>query len=103
MPPNNEQLLREIYRLTRENNELMHRARRSAFLWGIVKFVLYALLLLAPLWFYMTYLNGAVEQLLQDYSKVEGANTQAQNQLQGFENSLQQLEARFGGSTTTTQ
>ncbi len=103
MPGNNDQLLREIYRLTRENNELMHRARRSAFFWGFVKFLIYAALLLAPIWFYVTYLNGTVQELLQAANKVEGANTQAQSQLQTFENGFQQLEARFSGSTTTTQ
>ena len=48
MPQNNDQLLRETYRLTRENNELLHRARRSAFFWGFIKFLIYAALLLAP-------------------------------------------------------
>jgi hypothetical protein len=102
-PSNNDQLLKEIYRLTHENNQLLHRARRSAFFWGFVKFLMYALLLLAPIWFYVTYLNGTVQQLLQAANKVEGANTQAQTQLQSFESGFQQLESRFGGSTTTTQ
>lgn len=102
-PQNNDQLLREIYRLTRENNELMHRARRSAFFWGFVKFILYAAILLAPIWFYVTYLNGTVQQMMQDLNKVEGTNAQAQSQFQGFENDFQQLESRFGVSTTTSQ
>ena len=101
MPQNNDQLLREVYRLTRENNEMMHHARRSAFFWNFIKLILYAAILLAPIWFYLTYLNGTVQALLQDYNRIEGANTQAQNQFQGFENSLQQLESRFGYSTTT--
>ena len=101
MPQNNDQLLREVYRLTRENNEMMHRARRSAFFWGFVKFIIYAALLAAPIWFYVTYLNGTVQELLQAANKVEGANTQAQNQLQTFENGFEQLESRFGVSTTT--
>lgn len=109
MPGNNDQLLREIYRLSRENNEMMHHARRSAFFWGFIKFAIYAALLLAPIWFYVTYLNGTVQELLQTAQKVEGANTQAQSQLQSFENGLQQIESRFSppaqtsGSTTTTQ
>lgn len=101
-PANNDQLLREIYRLSRENNEMMHRARRSAFFWGLVKFVVYAALLTAPIWFYITYLNGTVQQLLQDYEKIEGTNVKAQNQFQSFESGLQQLESRFGYTPTTT-
>jgi hypothetical protein len=102
-PANNDQMLREIYRLTRENNEMMHRARRSSFFWGLIKFVIYALLLLAPIWFYLTYLNGTVQELIQTANKIEGVNTQAQNQFQGFETAWQQFESRFSGSTTTTQ
>ena len=101
-PTNNDQLLREIHRLSRENNEMMHHMRRSAFFWGFVKFIIYAALLAAPIWFYLTYLNGAVEQMLQAMSKIEGVNSQAQNQFQGFENALQGLESRFGGATTST-
>jgi hypothetical protein len=102
-PANNDQLLREIYRLTRENNELMHRARRSAFFWGFVKFLIYAAFLLAPIWFYVTYLNGTVQQMLQAVDKIEGVNTQAQNQFQGLQVAWQQFEARFGTSTTTSK
>jgi hypothetical protein len=102
-PTNNDQMLHEILKLSRANNELLHHMRRRAFFWGFIKFVIYAALLLAPIWFYVTYLNGTVQELLQAADKVEGANTQAQNQLQTFENGFQQLEARFGGSTTTAQ
>lgn len=103
-PQNNDQLLREIYRLTQENNQLMHRARRSAFFWGFVKFVIYAALLLAPIWFYMTYLNGAVQQMLKTMQQIEASNPQAASQFQGIQSALaqlQQFESRFGGSTTT--
>ena len=103
MDPNNDQMLRETYRLTRENNDMLHRMRRSAYLWGFIKFLIYAALLLAPIWFYLTYLNGTVQTLLQDFNKIEGVNTQAQNQLQGFESAWQQFEARFSGATTTAK
>jgi len=104
MPNNNDQLLREIYRMTRENNEMMHRARRSAFFWGFLKFIIYAALLLAPIWFYVTYLSGAVNSMIETMNKIEAANPQAQAQFQGIQNALaqfQQLESRFGVSTST--
>ncbi|MDR3571853.1 MAG: hypothetical protein P4L81_06730 [Candidatus Pacebacteria bacterium] len=103
-PQTNEQLLREIYRLTKENNEMAHRARRSAFFWGFVKFIIYAALLIAPIWFYMTYLNGAVEEMLKTMQQFEAVNPQAQGQFQGIQNALnqlQQLEARFGAASST--
>jgi hypothetical protein len=102
MEPTPDNLLRETYRLAKENNEMLHRMRRSAFVGGIVKFILYALLLLVPIWFYMTYLNGTVQVLIQDLNRVEGVNTQAQNQFQGFEQAWQQFESHFGVSSATT-
>jgi hypothetical protein len=102
-PTNNDQLLHEIHRLTRENNEMMHRMRRSAFLWGFIKFIIYAALLTAPIWFYLTYLNGAVEQMLQAMSKIEGANAQVQNQFTGLQGIIQKLEAPFSASSTSAK
>ena len=103
-PPNsNDQMLHEIYRLSRANNELLHHMRRSAFFWGFIKFVIYGVLILAPIWFYVTYLNGTVNTMLNDLNKMEGVSTQAQNQFQGFENAWEQFESRFTGATTTQQ
>jgi len=98
-----EQKEQEMYRLTQENNRMLRAMRRSAFWGGIVKFILYALLLLAPIWFYMTYLNGAVQNLIQTMNRIEGTGEQAQSQFNGIEASWQQFEAKFGfGSATTT-
>jgi hypothetical protein len=101
--PNSDNLLRETYRLTRENNEILRRMRRSAFFWGFIKFLIYAALLLAPIWFYLTYLNGTVQNFIQAVNRIEGVNTQAQDQFQGFENAFQQFEARFSTSTSTAK
>ena len=103
MDPNGDSLLRETNRLARENNELLHRMRRGAFIGGLVKFILYAIILLAPIWFYMTYLNGTVQNLLQDLNKFEGVNGQAQGQFQNLEVAWQNFESKFTGATTTAK
>ncbi len=96
-----EQSEQEMLCLTRENNRMLHSMRRNAFWGGVLKFILYALLLLAPIWFYMTYLNGAVQQMLQAVQKVQGTSASAQAQLSGFQSALQQLESKIPGFSTT--
>jgi hypothetical protein len=99
-----EQSEQEMYRLARENNKMLHSMRRNAFWGGILKFILYGLLLLAPIWFYMTYLNSTVQNLLQTMNRIQGTTQQAQSQFSGIEASWKQFEAKFGfGSATSTQ
>jgi predicted PurR-regulated permease PerM len=102
MPPQRQPMLDEILRLTRENNRMLHKMRRSAFIGRVVTIIFYAALLLAPLWFYVTYLNGAVQNLLQAYDRVQGTGQQAESQYQQFEQALQQLRDKFGQFTSTS-
>ena len=92
-----EQAMQEMYRLTRENNKMLHSMRRNAFWGGLLKFIIYAALLTAPIWFYMTYLNNAVQQLLQTMNKIEGTSVQAQAQLNSYQQAWQQFESKLPG------
>jgi len=98
-----EQSQQEMYRMTRENNKMLHAMRRNALWGGLLKFILYAVFLLAPIWFYMTYLNGAVQNLLNTMNRIQGTSQQAQNQFSGLEASWQQFEARLGFASSTKQ
>ncbi len=100
--PDNEKLLQETYRLAKENNVLLHRMRRSAF-WGrLLTFVFYAALLLAPLWFYWHYLNGAVQTILEVYDKTNDTGGAAENEYQQFQQTLQQIQAKLQSLTSTS-
>jgi hypothetical protein len=92
----------EIYRLTKDNNRMLHTMRRNAFWGGIIKFVIYALLLLAPIWFYMTYLNSTVEKMLHTIDQIQGTGSAAQTQFQGLEASWREFQAKLGFGTTST-
>ncbi len=84
--------LREIYRLARENNMMLHSMRRRAFFTGIVKVIFYILILvIAPLYVYSTYLQPFIANLQQTMNQVQGTNAQAQAQLNGFEHIVKQL------------
>ena len=99
------QMLQETYRLAKENNHMLHAMRRNAFIGGILKLLLYAALLLLPFWFYMTYLNGVVQQMLQAYQQLQGTGAQAQAQIGDFQKTLSDLQNKlpsFMQATSTT-
>ena|SRR3989344_979531 len=94
MPPNQE--LQEILRLAKENNRMLHKMRRNALWGGVIKFVLYAVVLVAaPLWLYATYLAPMVEQMLDTYQQIQGTGAQAQAQWGDFQNILDQFKNQF--------
>ncbi len=92
----NDETLTELVRLTRENNKMLHGIRRRAFWGGVLKFVLYAVVLVAaPLWLYATYLAPMMEQMLDTYEQFQGTGAQAQAQLEDFQNLLKQFKNPF--------
>lgn len=108
MPPNtNPNLLNEIHRLVSENNRMLHAQRRSAFMWGLIKFIVYVFLFAAPIWFYMTYLSNTVDNLVTTVNKVQGTQTQAVNQFSAIENAVKNFQSKLpaflqGATTTST-
>ena len=86
----------EIYRLTKDNNKILHRMRRNAFIGGIVKFIFYILVLvIAPLWLYVTYLSPVLDQAMQTIDQVQGTSVKAQAQFQGFQDALKKFQSQF--------
>lgn len=101
-PPTHAPLLEEIHRLTQENNRLLRKMHRGA-MWGrIFTILFYTALLVAPIWFYLTYLNGTVQQLLQAYQKMQGTGQQAQGQFQQIQQAIQQFESKFQTASATS-
>ncbi len=98
-----EQSQQEMYRLTRENNRMLHAMRRNAFWGGILKFIFWSAILIAPIWFYMTYLNATVEKMLHTIDQVQGTGAKAQAQVSGWENAWKQFEAKFGMGSSTSK
>lgn len=92
------QRLEEMYRLTRENNRLLHSMRRNALVGGIIKFIVYAALVLGPLWFYYQYMGPVVEQMLHTMQQIQGTSTQAQTQFGQFQDIWQKFQQQFKGA-----
>ena len=83
----------EIYRLVKENNRMLHKMRRNAFIGGIIKFLLYAVLLVAlPRWLYSTYLAPIVESMTETMQQIQGAGAQTQTQFEKLQEALKQFD-----------
>ena len=92
----NDQTLTELVRLTQENNRMLHKMRRNALWGGILKFVLYALVLVvAPLWLYATYLGPMMEQVLDTYQQIQGTGAKAQAQFSDIQGFIDQFKNQF--------
>jgi hypothetical protein len=99
--PENHELLKEIHRLTLDSNRQLHKMRRSAF-WGrLISFIVYAALLIAPLWFYMQYLAPVVDQMFKTVSEIQGTGAQASAQFNALQEAWQKLESTFGRASST--
>jgi|SRR3989338_1609282 len=92
----NDQTLTEILRLTQENNRMLHKMRRNAWIHGILKFILYALIFVAaPLWLYATYLAPIMTSMLETMQNIQDTGTQAQNQFVSFQNGWKELQSKL--------
>lgn len=100
MPPNND-LLKEILRLTQENNKMLHKMRRGAFLKTVLQMVIYAALLLVPLYLYMQYMAPVVNQMLETVQQIQGTGAKAEAQFGSFQEMLKTFGDKFRAPTTT--
>ena len=88
-------MLRETHRLAQENNKMLRAMRRNAFLGGIVRLVVWAALIILPIWFYMTYLAPVMESMMETYQQIQGTSAQAQAQFGQFSEMWEQFQNRF--------
>ena len=100
MPPNND-MMKEILRLTQENNKMLHKMRRGAFMKTVVQFIVYILLLVIPAYFYVQYMAPVVNQLLTTVQQIQGTKTQAQAQLGSFQDMLKTFTDKFKSASTS--
>ncbi len=99
MPPSED--LKEILRLTKENNKMLHKMRRGALMKTIVQLIIYAILLIVPIYFYLTYAAPVVNQMLVTIQQIQGTSAQAQAQFGSFQNMLKSFTDKFKAGTTT--
>ena len=99
MPPQHNNTLEEILRLTKENNQMLHSMRRSAFLGGVLKVVVYLAFLIVPYWLYLQDLAPQISQILDTMQKVQGTGASAQVQMAEWQKTLEDLRSKIPGLT----
>ncbi len=92
--------LDELLRLTKDNNRILHAARRSAWLGGIFKLIVWTAFIIVPFWLYVQYLAPVMQQMLKTYEQVQGTSAQAHAQIQGLQEALQKFQSMYGGGKT---
>ncbi|MDD2658013.1 MAG: hypothetical protein PHD04_05225 [Candidatus Pacebacteria bacterium] len=98
------QMLEETYRLSKENNRMLHAMRRNAFLGGIVKFIFYILILVvAPLWLYSTYFAPLMQEATRTLNQIQGTGTKTESQLSNFEQMLSQVQSKLPAALNGSQ
>ncbi len=88
-------MLQEMYRLTKDNNHMLHSMRRRALWGGVIKFIFWVVILIAPLWFYMAYLAPVVDDMMKTVQQIQGTSADAQAQFGGFQEMLKQLQQKI--------
>lgn len=96
MEPNQNDLLHETHELAKDNNRMLHSMRRRAFWGGVLKFIVwFVLLVVAPLWLYSTYLAPIVQSFQQTVTQVQDTGTKTQEQINSYGDAVKQAEAKF--------
>ncbi len=71
--------------------------RRNAFLGWIFKLIFWIALIVAPIWFYQTYLSPVVGSMLKSINQVGNASATAQSQFKEIQNALQKFQSQIPG------
>ena len=94
MPPSED--IKELLRLTRDNNHLLHKMRRNAIWGGIIKFLVYTgLLVVLPAWAYITYLAPIVNSMNAAVQQMQGTGAKASAQMSDLQNMLNKIKSPF--------
>ena len=88
-----DEMIKQTYALTRENNRMLHAMRRGAFLGGLFRIVMWLAFIIVPAWLYYIYLAPVMTSALNTMQAVQQGGAQAQIQLQDFQKTLQQLRS----------
>ncbi len=95
--------MKEILRLSQENNKMLRAMRRGAFIKSLLQLVVYALLLIIPAYFYLQYMQPVVNQLMTTVQQIQGTGAQAQAQFNGLQDMWKAVSEKFSIPTSTTE
>ena len=94
--------LKEIYRLTKENNAMLHSLKRHAFWGGMLRLFLYVLALGVPIWLYFTYLAPVVQQIETTVTSASGKKTELEGQFAEWMQILSRFKDTMQGAPSAS-
>ena len=71
--------------------------RRHSFIGGIIKIVIWATLILVPIWLYMHYLAPVLKEVLTTVTKIQTTGANAQAQMADWQKLIQDLQSKIPG------
>ena len=75
----NDSEFKELLELTKENNKLLRKMRRSAMIGGVIRLIYWVAIIGTPIFLYYSFLQPYLAQLLDIYSQVQGGAENLQN------------------------
>jgi preprotein translocase subunit SecY len=97
MSPEQAQLLKETYELSKENNKMLHSARRSAFIGGLLKMAMYAAFIILPSYFFYTNIVPMLTETANKVNTVQEKVQGAAGQAQTISNTINQYKDLING------
>ena len=97
-----DKVMRELLRLTTENNNMLHAMRRNAFLGGIIKLLIYAAMIIIPFWLYLQYLAPQVDRMVVIVNQIQGTTVHAQSQMTDWQKAFNDIKSKIPGLSSST-
>ncbi len=94
-------MMKEILKLTQENNAMLHKMRRGAFMKSIVQIIFYLLLIVIPAYFYFQYMAPMVTQMMTTVQQIQGTGAQAQAQFGSIQDAIKNFAEKFKVGTSS--
>ncbi len=95
-PSSQEEMIREAYRLSKDNNRMLRGMRRNAMIGGFIRFLFWIAVVIVPLWFYMTYLAPVMQQVTNQMQAMANTGNKASVDLNS---AMQKLKDFLPGSS----
>jgi hypothetical protein len=89
--------LDEVYRLVKENNQMIRAMRRDAFVKGIIGFIWWILILIVIPYVSWLYIQPYLEKATAAYAHAQGATNTINTQLQGLPDINKLIQQLTGG------
>lgn len=91
MDPEEKEFLEKTYRVARDNNRMLKAMRRNAFIGGIIKLIIWALVLGIPVFLYVQYIHPVLGGMVETFDQAQGTGAEFGAQFQRFSSMFESI------------